>query len=93
MVTLSKKQSKKTGSPPETGDELVARLTRRQQEVLSLMTGGRSNKEIAHALDLTPSTVKAHVSRLLHALGVKSRVEAAVLWAEIIATADKHNNN
>ncbi len=84
MVTLSKKHYKKIITPPTTGEELTARLTDRQQEVLSLMTGGRSNKEIAMALGITPTTVKTHVTRLLGALGVSSRVEAAVLWTETI---------
>jgi DNA-binding NarL/FixJ family response regulator len=85
MVTLRKKHYKKIINPPTTAEELTARLTDRQQEVLSLMTGGRSNKEIAVALGITPCTVKSHVARLLHALGVSSRVEAAVLWTETIA--------
>jgi len=85
MVTLAKKHHRKIINPPTTAEELTARLTNRQQEVLSLLTGGSSNKEIAITLGITPTTVKSHVARLLHSLGVSSRVEAAVLWTETIS--------
>ncbi len=84
MAKPLKHRPNKKIAPPTPGEELVARLTDRQQEILSLVTGGRSNREIAEALDVTPSTVKSHVTRVLHALGVKTRVEAAVLWTETV---------
>ena len=62
-------------------------LTERQKEVLSLLAAGKSNKEIATALYLEPSTVKAHVARILKALDKRSRTELAVLWAETIYRA------
>lgn len=51
-------------------------LTPRQQDVLALMAGGKTNKEIARELDLSESTVKIHVAALFRALGVRNRVEA-----------------
>lgn len=56
------------------------RLTERERSVLTLLAAGKSNKEIARALLITPHTAKAHVSRILHKLGVESRTEAAVLY-------------
>jgi DNA-binding NarL/FixJ family response regulator len=56
------------------------RLTERERSVLALLAAGKSNKEIARALFITPHTAKAHVSRILHKLGVESRTEAAVLY-------------
>lgn len=56
------------------------RLTERELEVLALVAGGKSNKEIARALNITVHTAKAHTSRILHKLGVESRVEAVVLY-------------
>lgn len=53
------------------------RLTRRQIEILRCLTEGFSNKEIAEKFDLAEGTVKVHVSALFHALGVRSRKEAA----------------
>ncbi|MDQ4054016.1 MAG: response regulator transcription factor [Actinomycetota bacterium] len=50
-------------------------LTRREQEVLRLLEGGLSNKEIARALDLQLSTVKNHVHNLLAKFGASGRAE------------------
>ena len=52
-------------------------LTARQTEVLSLMIENQSNKEIARALDISPFTVRIHVSTLLRVLNVQTRSEAA----------------
>ncbi|HEX6478200.1 MAG TPA: LuxR C-terminal-related transcriptional regulator [Ktedonobacteraceae bacterium] len=51
-------------------------LSRREMEVLRLLAGGASNREIAAALVLAPGTVKLHVSHILSKLGVKSRTRA-----------------
>lgn len=51
----------------------LGRLTARQREVLELLLGGRSNKEIGRVLGLSPFTVRNHVSDLFAALGVSSR--------------------
>ena len=50
----------------------------RQVRVLDLVCRGRSNKEIALELGVTESDVKYHVSQLLRANGVESRVELVV---------------
>jgi DNA-binding NarL/FixJ family response regulator len=52
-------------------------LTPRQAEVLAFMVEGRSNKEIARALNLGEGTVKVHVAALFRTLGVTSRSAAA----------------
>lgn len=55
-------------------------LTDREQQVLKMIAGGNSNKMIGRKLGITEGTVKVHVKNLLHKLGLRSRVEAAV-WA------------
>ena len=51
-------------------------LTPRQVEVLRLLEQGRSTKQIAAELHLSPETVRNHIRRLFQALGVNSRLEA-----------------
>lgn len=53
------------------------RITARQQQVLRLLAAGRSNKEIAIALELSPATVKTHVAQSMAAVGAANRAEAA----------------
>jgi two-component system, NarL family, nitrate/nitrite response regulator NarL len=57
---------------------LLAQLTSRQIEVLKLVCAGQSNKEIARALGLAPSTVKTHMEHLMETLGVTNRTEATM---------------
>ena len=52
-------------------------LTRRQVEILRLITGGLTNKEIASKLYLSPRTVEMHVANILDRLNCRSRIEAA----------------
>ena len=52
-------------------------LTARETEVLQLIVGGNSNKEIAAALFISEATVKTHINSLLNKLGVTDRTQAA----------------
>lgn len=54
------------------------RLTARQEDVVRLVAEGRSNKEIAQALGLSPATVKTHVAQAMAAIGAANRTDAAV---------------
>lgn len=58
-------------------------LTERETEILRLMSGGFSNKEIARALDVAEGTVKNHVSNILSKLGVRDRTRAVLKAFEL----------
>ncbi|WP_061063761.1 two-component system response regulator NarL [Pantoea vagans] len=64
--------------PAQTRD--ISQLTRREREILQLISDGMTNKAIARKLDISESTVKVHVKYLLKKMNLKSRLEAAV-WA------------
>jgi DNA-binding NarL/FixJ family response regulator len=53
-------------------------LTRRQQEVLSCLARGHSNKEIAQQLGLSEGTVKIHIAAILRAYRVRNRTQAVI---------------
>jgi DNA-binding NarL/FixJ family response regulator len=59
-------------------------LTPREDEILSILVKGRSNKEIGNTLDLSEKTIKHHVTNILQKLQVRNRVEAALVAAERI---------
>ena len=63
-------------SPPDT-------LTRRELEILRLMAGGYSNREIAGALSVAEGTVKNHASTILSKLGVRDRTRAVLKALEL----------
>jgi DNA-binding CsgD family transcriptional regulator len=56
-----------------------ANLTARELEVLGLLVGGRSNRQIAEQLFISNKTASVHVTNLLAKLGVHSRLEAAAM--------------
>ena len=51
-------------------------ISGREREVLELLAAGRSNKEIARQLEVSPNTVKTHVARLFEPLQAKRRTDA-----------------
>jgi DNA-binding CsgD family transcriptional regulator len=53
-------------------------LTRREGQLVSLLSQGLKNKEIATALNISEGTVKVYLSRLFQKLGVKDRFELAL---------------
>ena len=63
-------------------DALLAKLTGREQAVFTRLAAGRSNREIAGQMHLSPGTVKIHVGRILAKLGLRNRVQAVVLAYE-----------
>jgi DNA-binding NarL/FixJ family response regulator len=68
-----------TEAAPTAQREPWRALTRRQCDVLALVTEGKANKLIADALDMSESTVKAHVKQIIRRLKVANRTQAALL--------------
>jgi DNA-binding CsgD family transcriptional regulator len=58
-------------------------ISPRELEVLHELAAGRSNKEIAVQLNVSPHTVKTHVSRLYEKLGAKRRTDAILKAREL----------
>jgi len=54
-------------------------LTKREKEVLQLLTEGKSNKALAEVMGISEGTVKVHIKNILKKLGLRSRMQAA-LW-------------
>jgi LuxR family transcriptional regulator, maltose regulon positive regulatory protein len=63
--------------PASAEQALPEPLSLREQEVLSLIAAGLTNREIAAQLVVSPETVKKHTSAIYGKLGVRSRTEAA----------------
>jgi DNA-binding NarL/FixJ family response regulator len=58
-------------------------LTPQQTRVLGMLAEGLLNKQIAYELGVSEATIKAHVSAVLHKLGVDSRTQAVILLSRI----------
>jgi DNA-binding NarL/FixJ family response regulator len=70
--------------PPSVGVRLVERmsspvLSKREREVLELISIGRSNVEIGTALQITEGTVKSHINNILSKLNVSDRTQATMV--------------
>jgi DNA-binding NarL/FixJ family response regulator len=61
-----------------TSSDITESFTEREVEILRLMTGGHSNREIAEALHVAEGTIKNHVSNILSKMGVRDRTRAVL---------------
>ena len=71
-----------SGQDRHGGRDVLAQLTAREHEVLSLLAEGRSTQEIAEKMSVSVNTMRTHVNSLLHKLGVHSRLRAVALFTD-----------
>lgn len=67
---------------PEVRPETVKSLTERERQILGCLAQGASNREMANLLNMSESTVKAHLQRIMRRFDFSSRVQTAVFAAE-----------
>jgi DNA-binding NarL/FixJ family response regulator len=79
-VTANVLEYLRSGPPHQEEDQLL-QLSGQEQRILTLITAGKTNKEIAAEIHLSPKTVKNYVSSILSKLSVRRRSEAAALAA------------
>ncbi len=75
-ITLKLFQGIRRTKSVQPKNDMQVPLTSRQQEILSLLSEGRSDDKIAKLLHLEESTVRAHVHHILQRLGLKNRAQA-----------------
>jgi len=73
---LFRNQAAKASFEPNEHARASLRITDREYDVLRQLAAGRSNKEIARQLEVSPNTVKTHVARLFEKLGAGRRTAA-----------------
>jgi DNA-binding NarL/FixJ family response regulator len=69
--------------------ERLAQLTPQQFRVFSMLCSGRLNKQIAHDLQITEATVKAHMTAIMRKLGAANRTQAVLLAAHLTLNPDE----
>jgi DNA-binding NarL/FixJ family response regulator len=82
-VTRGARSALEAFQPKFESMELPEPLTKKESEVLALMTAGLSNKEIAESMGVTEATIKTHASTIFSKLGVRDRVRAVLKGLEI----------
>lgn len=72
-------------SKPEVADEVANELglTNRELEILSLLAQGKNNTEICRFLNVADTTVKTHMAKIFTKLGVRDRVQALIVAAQL----------
>lgn len=81
LTVMSRVDQSKSASPLED-------LTKREEEILRLVSKGQSNKEVANALDLQEKTVKHYMTVIMGKLHARNRVEAALIAHDVWGDSD-----
>ncbi len=73
--------------------DVLGSLTVREREILGLLGRGMRNREIAREMGLSEKTIATHVARLIGKLGVRGRVEAALLACHYVRARTTDGND
>ena len=73
----------------ESTNPAVPSLTDRESEILGLIAGGATNREIVGSLYLSPHTVKEHTSTLYRKLGARNRADAVERAQRLVCLAEE----
>lgn len=85
-LSLSQGHQKLVLLPPEdnpTHSDEIEALSRREQQILTLLCDGQQNKEIAHAFGIQEVTVKMHMRSVIRKLGANNRTHAAMIAQQL----------
>lgn len=90
MPDSTRRESVSPAQSDHSEEELkrFGRLTERQRDVLRLVATGASNREVAAQLTITEATAKLHVHKVLRALSLNNRTEAALLGRRLMNTLE-----
>jgi len=87
LEELTARTNRRAKVAPTHGNRRLARLTPREREIVHLIGGGASNKEIAGQLNVSERTVKAHLTAIFRKVGVSDRLRLALYVAEHLQEA------
>ena len=86
---MLKPQTDPTALKEKSNDyDSINRLSKRQKQVLDLLSLGKSNQNIADDLGLTIPTIKMHVSAIFKKLNVKNRTEAVSIYSNLVKVSN-----
>ena len=88
----STQTSTRAGQQNDIDMKNMSYLTRKKLQVFEQMAKGKSNKQIAYEMNIAETTVKAHVSAILHKMNVKNRIQAVLCASNIDFDQYLHNS-
>lgn len=92
-IILENKKTELIKSPTSEQLAKLNKVSRREMEVLELVSESLTNEEIAHRLFLSNKTVKTHVRNIFEKTGVRNRTEAALLFTRYHQEVESHLNH
>lgn len=72
---------------------IKGRLSRREQDIAQLIASGLSNQEVAHRLDITEATVKAHLTHIFQKLTLRGRGQLTALYYRSLSPPPANNGS